>query len=104
MRNAISACSALAEICEPQLGPTKFTLTASLFRSKWLVSASSILVCVLNGTFAVCTCQLCLSPTPSFCTIASLPPPAPMTTLVISVVVALLSLNWKTEPPLNSTL
>ncbi len=71
---------------------------------KWLASASWILVCVLNGTFAVCTCQLWLPPEPSFCTIASLPPPAPTTTVVISVVVALLSVNRKTEPPLNSTL
>ena len=44
MRNAIRACRAFCEICEPQLAPTKFTLIllwetpSSLASSDWTLS------------------------------------------------------------------
>ena len=105
MRNAISASRAFSEICPPQLGPTKVVLTSlTEDRCRSLASASWTLVCPLNGSFSVCTCQLVLLPTPTFCTIASLPPPAASTTWSIWADVAAGALNWKMEPPLNSTL
>src|SRR6266536_70485 len=105
IRKAISACSAFCEIWEPQLGPTNVVLTASgEDRWKLLAIASWTLVCSAKVSFAVCTCQLALLPRPTFCTIASLPPPAVLTTRLTCSGVAAGAVNWKTEPPLNSTL
>ena len=61
--------------------------------------------CSLNESFAVCTCQLELLPIPTVWTIASLPPPAVSIDLVeLDVRSRLAARNWKTEPPLKSTL
>jgi hypothetical protein len=105
-RNAISPCSAFREIWLPQLAPTYWTLSWSGLRWNARVSAFSTLLRWAGVSWWVCTVQLavCCWGLTTCWTMASPPPPAPLTVLRTWEMVAAPTGNWKTEPPLKSTL
>src|SRR5215475_5932742 len=105
-RNAISACIAFREIWLPQLAPTYWTLTWSGVRWNVRPSAVSTLFRWAGVSWWVCTVQLaaCFWELVTYWTMASLPPPAAPTVLRTWEMVAVPAGNWKTEPPLKSTL
>src|SRR5580658_10471013 len=103
IKNAISASIALSVIWLPQLGPTNWVLILLALTPRWLISEFSTLLVWALVSDLVCTCQDLPSGPLRFCTIAPLTP-ASETAPWTWVADAEFAGNWKTAPPLKSTL
>src|ERR1022692_3419823 len=101
IRNAMSASTALVVIWLPQLDPTNWTLM--FFALSLLCSVFSTVLVALLLSAGVCTCQDLPRGPLSSCTIAPLTPSLD-TTSWTWVTDADGAENWKTAPPLKSTL